>query len=70
MRTSNNIYDQNGHLLHGYDYDLQVWVKNGIILDCGHPLTSSYCCNAHLYFGQHTSSFYIKDGGIVTKKIV
>lgn len=41
-----------------YDYDLQVWVKNGIIEDCGHPLEMTtidrdghthYCCNAKKY---------------------
>jgi len=27
----------NGHLKNGYDYQLQCWVLNYIIQDCGHP---------------------------------
>ena len=55
MITSNHQYHK-GQLLNGYDYELQVWVKKGIILDCGHPSgmsKESYsCCNARKYKGE------------------
>lgn len=55
MRDSNQQY-HNGQLHNGFDYDLQVWVKAGVILDCGHPATMSrdgyYCCNAKKYNGE------------------
>ena len=38
-----------------YDYDLQVWVNDGVIEDCGHPdhmkETAVSCCNAHRFAG-------------------
>lgn len=34
MRQSNDKY-QDGKLLHGFDYQLQVWVKDGICDDIG-----------------------------------
>jgi len=34
MRESNDEYI-NGKLVNGFDYDLQVWVVNGIIQDAG-----------------------------------
>lgn len=55
MRTCNDQY-RKGQLLNGYDYQLQVWVKNGVILDCDHPAEMSndgyYCCNAKKYHGE------------------
>lgn len=35
-----------------FDYQLQVWVVDGIVQTCGHPesmRTSHACCNANLY---------------------
>ena len=48
---------KNGQLHNGFDYDLQVWVKNGINQDCGHqePKVDNggyYCCKAHEYCGR------------------
>lgn len=37
MRYSDNVLDQDGDVIHGFDYDLQVWVTAGIIDACGHP---------------------------------
>ena len=55
MVTSNRQYHE-GQLLNGFDYDLQVWVKQGVVLDCGHPASMSsgghYCCNARKYKGE------------------
>lgn len=36
-----------------YDYDLQVWVKEGTILDCNHPneMKDGGCCAAHKLAG-------------------
>ena len=46
-----------GQLHNGFDYDLQVWVKNGIIQDCGHPEPKRdnggyFCCKASEYAGR------------------
>lgn len=39
-----------------YNYDLQVWVRNGVIFDCGHQESMRAdgfsCCNAHELAGQ------------------
>ena len=33
-----------------YDYDLQVWVRRGHVVPCGHPATMHpHCCNGHKY---------------------
>jgi hypothetical protein len=39
---------KHGLVWNGYDYSLQVWVVDGIIQDCGHPLEmkATGCCNA------------------------
>jgi hypothetical protein len=51
-RTSNNQYGPSGALLNGFDYDVQVWVKNGIVQNCGHiGQQSEPCCNARRYAG-------------------
>jgi len=40
-----------GRVWNGFDYDLQVWVVDGIIQPCGHPDTMRSperpCCNAY-----------------------
>ena len=52
-RTSGDVHDVNRDLCHGFDYDLQIWVKTYIILTCGHPpRMGPYCCNARIYSGQ------------------
>jgi hypothetical protein len=56
MRTSVDVIDQStGAVTDGFDYQLQVWVSNGIIQDCGHSATSkaSHCCNAHRLAGRN-----------------
>ena len=53
MRQSTNRYDDQGMLVEGYDYDLQVWVRDGVILNCGHPKNMRPgCCNADKLKGQ------------------
>lgn len=54
MRQSNDEIKGNA-VLNGYDYKLQVWVKDGIVQDCGHreeDRHDGYCCESHLYRGQ------------------
>jgi|TARA_R110000822_G_C14888127_1_gene447384 hypothetical protein len=37
-----------------YNYELQVWVKNGIIQPCGHPdtmKTNGHCCDQDKFKG-------------------
>lgn len=50
MRQSNNLII-GGILKEGFDYDLQVWVFNFIISDCGHPAGNCEC-NQRKYHGQ------------------
>lgn len=54
MRHSGNEM-KDGQVVSGFDYDLQVWVENGVVLDCGHSekhRSNGYCCDAHKYAGQ------------------
>lgn len=47
MRHSTNLVDSKSVVKNGYDYNLQVWVINYIILPCGHPESMGPdCCNA------------------------
>jgi hypothetical protein len=45
-----------GCVWNGFDYELQVWVANGIIQGCGHAQTmrsnGKPCCNAYRLAGQ------------------
>lgn len=52
-KNPNFEYFADGQLKEGFDYDLQVWVKGGVICDCGHPLAMKVkgCCNAALFYG-------------------
>ncbi len=44
---------KDGVVVNGFDYDLQVWVVNGIIQACGHPWGGATdCCNAGRYAGR------------------
>lgn len=51
MRTSSDEI-RDGIVVNGYDYELQVWVKGGVVLRCGHPESMKGCCNAREYAGQ------------------
>lgn len=48
-----------GHVFNGFDYNIQVWVVDGIIRSCGHPASmrsgGGPCCNAYRYAGQPIS---------------
>ena len=45
-----------GRVWNGFDYELQVWIANGIIQRCEHPQTmrsdGKPCCNAYRLAGQ------------------
>ena len=48
-----------------YNYELQVWVINGIVRDCGHP-RSMHCeawDNQKKYAGKQIAEAIISDGG-------
>jgi len=63
VRVSDDEYDPDGYLLNGFDYDLQVWVRNGRILDCGHPAAmraNGPCCNAHRLAGQSIRTAHLE----------
>jgi hypothetical protein len=46
-----------GRVWNGFDYELQVWVVDGIIQRCGHPdtlrLQDGSCCDAYRLAGQN-----------------
>ena len=52
---------KNGLVFNGFDYELQVWVKDGIVQMCGHPdyyyprgtqwKSWAACCQAKKYAG-------------------
>jgi hypothetical protein len=48
---------RHGRVWNGFDYELQVWVLNGIIQCCGHPdamrSPKNFCCNAYRLAGQN-----------------
>lgn len=37
-------------VIDGYDYDVQVWVRGGLVQNCGHP-RGECGCNARRYAG-------------------
>ncbi len=44
-----------GRVWNGFDYRLQVWVRDGIVQPCGHPArmrTSGPCCAQDAYAGR------------------
>jgi hypothetical protein len=61
---------RHGRVWNGFDYELQVWVANGIIQCCGH-LESMHpqgrsCCNGHRLAGRSIldlSNAQKRDGG-------
>ena len=48
---------RHGRVWNGFDYELQVWVTDGTIQNCGHPATMRFqvrpCCNAYRLAGQN-----------------
>lgn len=54
MRESRNEM-KDGKLVNGFDYDLQVWVIDGVIQECGHPTNMQDVCNACKYQGKKLS---------------
>ncbi len=57
-RQSSQQY-KDGNLQNGFDYDLQVWVVQGHVMECGHRRPSAnlgaeptVCCNAARYRGR------------------
>ncbi len=44
---------KNGRVFNGFDYTLQVWVKNGVVQPCAHPgRMGPRCCNQRIYAGR------------------
>ena len=44
---------KNGLVFNGYDYSLQVWVKNGVVQECNHPARmGARCCNQRVLAGR------------------
>lgn len=58
-RTGRDQLDQEGYIWNGYDYRLQVWVQDGVVLPCAHPLTMrhhTWCCEANHFAGLKVQS--------------
>jgi len=52
MRTSGDVFDSQGVLLHGFDYENQAWVKDGKYLNCGHPIAMLCGCFGRRHEGE------------------
>ena len=53
--SRDELHPATGRVWNGFDYQLQVWVRNGIVDPGGHPAemrTNGPCCNQHAYAGQ------------------
>ena len=48
----NPIKNSLGNLRNGYDYDIQCWVKAGVVLPCEHPHDMDCRCTARRYAGR------------------
>lgn len=58
-RQSSDELASDGTILNGFDYNLQVWVMQGHVMECGHRRPSANygtepktCCNAAKFRGQ------------------
>lgn len=55
-RISRDLIDGDGVVRSGFDYDVQVWVEDYTILECGHPsrmsTSDTYCCVKEELAGQ------------------
>lgn len=51
-RLSKDILDENGVIQWGYDYNIQVWVDDYLVLNCFHTHIHTECCNARKYAGR------------------
>lgn len=52
---------KDGIVYNGFDYNLQVWVINGIVQNCNHPQSSDKghgCCNARHLHGREISKIF------------
>ena len=47
---------RDGRVFNGFDYEIQVWVVDGAIQQCGHPASMRQggvlCCDAFRFAGQ------------------
>lgn len=54
MRQSSDIYNKEGRLMEGYDYDNQAWVKNGKYIRCAHSYFHNCKCYGKINEGRET----------------
>jgi hypothetical protein len=49
-----------GRVFNGFDYQIQVWVVDGVVRGCAHPASMRQggmpCCKAYRYAGQPIAS--------------
>ncbi len=62
-RMSRDELAEDGSILNGYDYNVQVWVEEGFVQMCGHRededddgRTHGFCCAAKQYAGRHIAT--------------
>ena len=62
-RQDPNLLDTDGTVITGYDYSLQAWVKDYIIMPCGHPdgMKAHGCCFAGKNHGKDIRTFQERD---------
>ena len=58
MRTSNDQYGLDSHLVNGFDYDHQAWVADGRYVRCGHPDDMVCGCYGRTHAGEVWIPFY------------
>ena len=58
-RLSRDELAADGSIRSGYDYSLEVWVVDGLVVECGHPESmreGRACCNGWEYRGMSIRS--------------
>ena len=53
-RTSTDLFDKEGRLIQGFDYDNQAWVQDGVYLNCGHKKDLDCGCYGRKNAGMQT----------------
>ena len=69
MRYSDNI-EVKGIVKDGFNYTLQVWIKDYIIQNCGHKVNFGCNCNGRKYKGQDIRTLSLKRSRQVKKPLL
>jgi hypothetical protein len=61
-RTGQDEFDAQGVLKNGFDYELQCWVKDYRVQNCGHPEQMTCGCSGREYAGQNIAKLRLAKG--------